>query len=208
MTDDSRGPVSRPSLFLRIRSPTDNLAWKDFVDTYAPFVEWICSKHPIAGVDPDDIVQDVFIRIAKAIQKFEHDPVKGRFRDWIRTVTRNCAYTHYKRSTRVGMELGVGGDSFSFDDQSSDDTVWIDVFGATILKTAIDRISGEFDSETWMVFQLGWFKNRRPAEIADMTGRPTHWVYKAKFNVIQRLIKEVRYLCSDTASLQKPKKMD
>lgn len=208
MKDKSRGPVSSASLLIRIRSSSDNQAWKDFVDTYAPFVTWLCTNHRIPAVDPEDIVQDVFIRICNSIQNFEYDPEKGRFRDWLRMVTRNCAYTHYKNSRRTGMEPGIGGGGFSFDEQSSDDTEWIDVFGATVLKTAIDRISGEFDSATWRVFQLSWFEYRQPAEIAKMMQKSPSWVYKAKYNVIQRLTNEVTYLCSDTASLQKPRKID
>lgn len=202
MRDKSKGPDSRASLLLAIRSPTDDLAWKDFVDTYAPFVRWLCRNHVAPEIDPDDIVQDVFFKIAKSIHKFEYDPRKGRFRDWLRRVTRNCAITHYKRSRRVGLEPGIGGDGFPFEQQGDDDTAWVEMFGAAVMKTAVARIAAEFDREIWRVFELDWHEKRSAPEIAEALGRNVSWVHKKKFLIKNRLKQELDYLGNDSPSLQ------
>ncbi len=37
--------------------------------------------------DCDDLVQDVLLALSKAMQNFEYDPQKGKFRAYLKTVT-------------------------------------------------------------------------------------------------------------------------
>jgi hypothetical protein len=44
----------------------------------------------------------------------------------------------------------------------------------------------------------------KPRIVAERLGKPSAWVYKARYKVVERLRGEIEFLTSDSAALQKP----
>src|SRR5689334_18852151 len=81
-------PPTRASLLVRLRDRHDEAAWNDFVDLYAPLVYGYVRKQGLQDADAADLSQEVFRAVAGGMSRFEYDPVKGLFRNWLFTVVR------------------------------------------------------------------------------------------------------------------------
>lgn len=78
-------------------------AWARFFDLYVPvmrrFVEWNDKAH-----DPDDVVQDVLLKLLEAVRAGRYDPTRARFRAFLATVIRNHLVSLYRRDSARGGE--------------------------------------------------------------------------------------------------------
>ncbi len=91
---------TRPSLLLRMRDGQDADAWRTFVELYAAMVFRQCRRKGLQDADATDVTQEVLIEIARAIRKFEYQPERGRFRDWLWTITNRKLAQFFERQNR------------------------------------------------------------------------------------------------------------
>ena len=84
-------------------------AWVRFFELYTPaikkFVQWHDSTH-----DPDDVIQDIYIKLVEAVQSGKYDPSKGSFRTFLSTMIRNHLVSLYRKDTVRGAGLHVNID--------------------------------------------------------------------------------------------------
>jgi RNA polymerase sigma-70 factor (ECF subfamily) len=84
-------------------------AWVRFFDLYTPairkFAEWHDSTH-----DPDNVVQDIYIKLVNAVQSGKYDPSKGSFRAFLATMIRNHLVSLYRKDAARGAGLHVSID--------------------------------------------------------------------------------------------------
>src|SRR5205807_2458924 len=88
---------TRPSLLFRMRAPRDTKAWDDFALVYGPLVYGHARRRGLSHEDAEDVAQKVFARVSAAIQGFEYEREKGRFRDWLGLIVRNEVFRHWKK---------------------------------------------------------------------------------------------------------------
>lgn len=76
-------------------------AFAAIVDEFAPRVRGLLGRI-VRGADIDDLVQEVFLRVVRTIERYEES---GRFEAWIFQIARNVAHDHFRemhaRSTQV-----------------------------------------------------------------------------------------------------------
>ena len=63
-------------------------AWNRFFEAYSPLIRLHGRDCGIDDVSLDDLVQDVMVSVFNNSSKFEYDPEKGRFRDYLRFIIR------------------------------------------------------------------------------------------------------------------------
>ena len=80
------GTPTNITLLMRVRDHGDQASWAAFAEVYTPLLYAYCQKRSISPADTSDIIQEVMRAVAGAIQSFDYDPSKGRFRGWLFTI--------------------------------------------------------------------------------------------------------------------------
>ena len=92
MNPSESDPVStlrtRASLLLRVQSWDDTTSWNEFHRLYRKLVYGLARRSGLPHEDAEDVVQEVFKRVAETIDAFESDPARGSFRGWLMNLTR------------------------------------------------------------------------------------------------------------------------
>jgi len=73
-------PDTRPSLLLRIRDAADREAWEEFEGLYRQVIHRMAIARGMQVADADDLTQQVLWSISQAIDRFEPDDTRARFR--------------------------------------------------------------------------------------------------------------------------------
>jgi RNA polymerase sigma-70 factor (ECF subfamily) len=139
----------------------------------------------------------VLARVARALRTFEYQPERGRFRDWLGTVTRHQLARFFARQRR-GAEAGPG-ETVELDQVVSPqaDAEWTAEFNAQVLSVSLERIRDTFEPLTWQAFQRVWQDGRPALDVSRDLGLPIDKVYAAKSRVLKRLREEILLLAED-----------
>jgi RNA polymerase sigma-70 factor (ECF subfamily) len=179
-----------------VRDLADRAAWAEFVEIYGPLVYRFARRY---GLDPEaskDVVQEVMIRVVRSIGRFRYDRARGRFRDWLGTITRREVQRHAKRRDRQ-RAVDLDARAVAMAAAPHRETAWGEQFKRHIQRVALERIRSEYTAEEWEAFERTWLRNEPAATVAASLDRPVAWVYKVKYLIRKRLRKEVEYLNDD-----------
>src|SRR5262249_45140886 len=104
----SHDPESQTGTTLRVllRDPTNPEAWKTFVERYTPRVLAWCRQWNLQTADAQDVTQEVLQKLAQHIHRFSYDPRTGRFRAWLKTLTRHAWSDFCEQRKRAGWGSG------------------------------------------------------------------------------------------------------
>src|SRR5262245_45242449 len=97
---------TRPSLLLRLRNAGDDEAWSQFVTVYTPLIFGFCRGRGLSEADAGDVTQDVLKAVASAIPRFEYDPERSSFRNWLFTVVRSKLNNFFALQARQPRPAG------------------------------------------------------------------------------------------------------
>jgi RNA polymerase sigma factor (sigma-70 family) len=185
---------TRASLLIRLRGQDDQ-AWAEFFRIYAPVVYGYAQRRGLQKDDAEDITQEVLIEVARGIRNFTYQPEKGRFRDWLGTMTWRRIARHWNagktQTTTAELEPSI----------SIPDSEWIDEYQAAVLRTALENIRPRYAEVTWKAFWHTWKEGATAAVVAEQLGIPIEIVYNAKSRVLKHLEIEVLRIADDSAWL-------
>lgn len=149
-------PETRPSLLLRLRDPQDERAWREFLEIYEPLIERLARRRGLQHADARELVQEVFVAVAGAIDRFDPNQSKGSFRGWLTTITRNLTINLLRRE---GRQLRGTGDSDFLQlmnqqpDPASDNTALFDLeYRRRLFQFAAERVQEQCELVTWQAF--------------------------------------------------------
>ena len=83
-------PDTRESLILRVRDSEDREAWDQFSQIYRPVICRLAAKKGMQAADAEDLAQQVLVSVSRAIERWEPDAERAKFRTWLKRVTDNA----------------------------------------------------------------------------------------------------------------------
>ena len=195
--DDASGMQTHASLLGRLRGqPTDQAAWREFVQRYGPRIYDWCVKWRLQPTDAQDVTQNVLLRLAERMSTFSYDPALS-FRAWLKTLT-NHALADYVNSPKNGV-LGSG------DSQMIEQIAALETredlaqsleaeFDHELLAEAMARVQLRVAAQKWAAFRLTAVEEKSGAEAAQELGMKIATVYTAKGKVQKLVQDEIRKL--------------
>ena len=127
----------------------DAEAWRTFIDLYTPLVYRYCRMRGLQDADSRDVTQQVLASVHRAIGAFEYDSQRGRFRNWLGTITQHEMLRHVQKDRRPGKGMGAGqGDSVARRQDAPVDAEWQVEFNAHIFTAALALVRPHFESGT------------------------------------------------------------
>jgi len=188
-------PKTRPSLILRLRNRRDLDAWQEFVEVYQPLIYRIAIRKGFQHSDAADITQEVLVRVAGAVERWEPDESKGSFRGWLYRIARNLMITFLDKQDRqpatahdsVANLLAAVPASHDLPSGEFDEELAQQVFA-----WAASRVESTCQDSTWQAFWATAVEDQSPSIVAERLGISVGAVYVARSRVIQKLRREVQ----------------
>lgn len=166
------------------------------VSLYAPFVLYWCRRCNARQQDVADIFQEVFRAVAGNLGGFRKSDANHTFRGWLRVITRNKVYDHYRKATREPS--GIGGTEIQIrlaqvptPDAPLEETDADRAAAAGLFQRALAQVRDQFEPRTWQAFWRTAVDGLPAADAGEELSMTPGAVRVAKSRVLQRLREEL-----------------
>jgi RNA polymerase sigma factor (sigma-70 family) len=185
---------TRRSLIERVKGGSQS-AWEEFYRLYWRAIYGYALKFGVSKTAVDDVVQEVFFKLARGLRGFEYDRQKGRFLSWVKTITRNTVIDHVRRhKSRVEGKSVVSMDATNCGivDLPAAEPVdlpdpWRAEMERAILAEAFERVKASVNESCFESFMQFAWKERPASEVAQALGISENSVYVNKHRVLAKL---------------------
>jgi RNA polymerase sigma factor (sigma-70 family) len=186
------GPETSPTLLGQLRlNPTDEAAWRKFVELYGGHIAAWCRAWGLQDADAQDVTQATLLQLVNVLQSFEYDSAK-MFRGWLKTVT----YRVWQDLVRKYGRTAAGApDAFESLAARDDLTTAIEAaYDKELFDLASARVRLRVQPKTWEAFRLTAIENVAATVAAERLDMKLTTVYKARNNVQKMLREEIQYM--------------
>jgi RNA polymerase sigma factor (sigma-70 family) len=190
-------PDTRPSLLLRVRDAHDAEAWHEFSAIYRPAILRLARMKGLQAADAEDLAQTVLLAVSRAVERWEPDPVRGRFRTWLQTIARNAALNALTRGFKDKSAADESIDQLLLqtpDVSRLDSQLLQTEYQREVFLRAAGQIRSEFSADTWNSFWLTAVEGMDVDVAARELARSRGSVYASRSRVMKRLKQEVEQL--------------
>jgi RNA polymerase sigma-70 factor (ECF subfamily) len=169
--------------------------WQRLKDIYLPFIRACLAGFPGLREHADDLAQDVFVVLLRALPAFERQR-HGSFRAWLRQVTAHRARAFLKANRKHAH--GDGEQLLAqLEDPNSDlARRWDRDHDQHLLGKLLALVRPDFEPATWQAFTRFALDGLSAADVARELATSESAVVQAKYRVLKRLRQEAGDLMS------------
>lgn len=187
-------PVTRPSLLVRLRNSRDEEAWSEFSAVYEPVIYRMAQRRAMQDADAREIVQEVLMSVATAIDRFDVDAV-GSFRGWLSQITRNATIDRLRKLTSRHETIDASGVVRKLDETAGNEHSIGDAILSEfeqdrrkqLFRWAASRVRQRTGEVNWMAFWKTSVDGRSVAEVALELKISEGAVYVARCRILKRI---------------------
>ena len=189
-------PDTRNSLILRLPDKRDVEAWDQFVAIYEPLVYRLARAKGFQDADAREIVQEVLVAVSRAVERWEPDPARGRFRDWLFRIARNLIIKYLTR--RRYRPIGSGDSAIAEllekqVDPACDESAMFDLeYRREVFRWAAGQVCEQVKESTWRAFWMTSVEGHGISEVATELELSVGAVHIARSRVRGRLREAVQ----------------
>ena len=190
-----RCPDTRASLIIRLRDANDADAWSEFVEIYEPLIYQLAVRNGLQHADAAELSQEVLMVVARAAERFDTNPDRGRFRGWLFKITRNLMINYLV--SQKNRTSGTGDPDLhqllnEVPDPNGEETKEFSFqHRRRLFAWAAQRVRREFKEPTWLAFWLTAVESRPVGEVSLRLKMSRGAVYVARSRVMARLRREI-----------------
>jgi len=186
-------PSLSSSLLLKAQAMEPD-AWARLVQVFSPIVYRWARQSGLNNADSADVVQDVFVALAKNISNFERQKDKASFRSWLATISRNRVKDYFRKKGKRANAIG-GTEELdrlnNLPDQPDDDTLERSISVAALDKRlpsqVLELVKADCNPKTWQAFWETTIKGDTAADVAARLEMNIASVYQARSRILRRI---------------------
>jgi RNA polymerase sigma-70 factor (ECF subfamily) len=175
-----------PSLLEQLRQPTNEAAWRRFVQLYTPLLHHWARRLGLQAHDAENLVQEVLLTLLDALPRFDYQPGK-RFRGWLWTVTLN----KHRRQPRPPLALVGPAGLERCETNGEAEAIEEAEYRRYLVDRALRLMQSDFEPTTWKACWRHVVDGLPAAAVAAELGVTTNAVHLAKARVLRRLRQEL-----------------
>jgi len=146
-------PTTLPTLLLRVRDPADQEAWRRFETRYGGLIVAYGRSRGLSLWDAEDVRQTVLLNLSTALRRFEYQPARGRFRDYLGRIVRNAVARHRGGHTLPGATLDMDELAAPAAGDETPDAAWEREWVNLHCRAALDELRATYDARSMAVFE-------------------------------------------------------
>lgn len=190
---------TRESLLKRVRDPGDGAAWEEFFVQYAGPIQRYARKLGLDCAAAADVLQETMVELIRILPSFAYDTRRGRFRNFVLTITHRRILTAWRRErTRENtlhafaadanerMHAPIGG---RWNNDSAPNAEAMQKWREEVLAEAVRRLKSDpqYGEQSILVFQAHVVEGQSAQEVARAYGTTPNNVYQVKNRLVRRL---------------------
>ena len=185
----TESPETRLSLIVRLKDRHDQEAWSEFLEIYRPLVYRLAVAKGLQHADAEDVVQQVFSSVARAVDRWQPDAERARFRTWLTTIARNAIVNALSRRAldRASGDTAERDLLAEYAADAEASQMLLVESRREIFQWAAKRVRGEFEPKTWDAFWLTAVEGRDVSDVANLIEKKPGAIYAARSRVMRRL---------------------
>ena len=197
-------PTELPSLSSSLLLKAQTLepeAWVRLVQVFSPIVYRWARQAGLRETDSADVVQDVFLSLAKNISNFQRQKEQASFRSWLATITRNRVRDHFRKQ---GMRANAVGGTAGLerlqkvpsqpDDQQLEHSISVASLDKRLPRRVLEIVKSDCNPKTWQAFWETTIRGDAAADVASRLEMSIASVYQARSRILRRLRKRLAEL--------------
>ncbi|QDV40969.1 ECF RNA polymerase sigma factor SigE [Stieleria neptunia] len=174
---------------MRLRDRGNHAAWSEFLQIYEPVIYRLARRRQLQDADAREIVQEVLLRVAAAIDRFDPDGT-GSFRGWLSQTTRRVAVDRFRRLSDTARPLG--GETNVLADVVDGIEIPLETefdleHRRQLFQCAAEHVRPMVSATTWDAFWQTAVGDHPARAVAQDLGLSEGAVYVARCRVLKRL---------------------
>ena len=175
--------------------------WAAFHAQYRGVILGWCLRRSLPPDVAEDLTQEVMLKLFQKLPEYRHDPARGPFRSWLKTVVNNTVtdFLRHRRNRPVGD--AVGGTAFLEWAHALTDAAGCGELSGLIEDRAqavagevFARVRAKVKETTWQAFYQTLVEQRPAKDVAEALNLGVASVYKSTYRVKQMLLEEYRHV--------------